>query len=88
MLPKISVITPTRNRANTIHRVFESLNKQKFLNFEWLVCDDEFDMAEKIDLILKDDELRYNMSEVSKEISKQYSVEKISKKWDEIFRKL
>ena len=49
---------------------------------------DEFDMAEKIDLILKDDELRYNMSEVSKEISKQYSVEKISKKWDEIFRKL
>ena len=40
MSPKITVITPTRNRANTIHRVFESLNKQTFLNFEWLVCDD------------------------------------------------
>ena len=49
---------------------------------------DESDMAEKIDLILKDDELRYNMSEVSKRISKEYSVEKISEKWDEIFREV
>ena len=40
MKPLISVITPTRNRAHTLIRVFNSLNSQKFKNFEWLVCDD------------------------------------------------
>ena len=36
----ISVITPTRNRADTLHRVYKSLKNQKYKNFEWLVCDD------------------------------------------------
>ena len=40
MYPKISVITPTRNRAKTLNRVFRSLSKQTFKNFEWIVCDD------------------------------------------------
>ncbi len=37
---QISVITPTRNRAQTLHRVFNSLKKQTFKKFEWIVCDD------------------------------------------------
>ena len=37
---QISVITPTRNRADTLHRVYTSLKKQEFTNFEWIVCDD------------------------------------------------
>jgi glycosyltransferase involved in cell wall biosynthesis len=38
--PHITVFTPTFNRANTLHRVFESLQKQSFTNFEWLIVDD------------------------------------------------
>jgi glycosyltransferase involved in cell wall biosynthesis len=40
MYPKITVITPTRNRAHTLNRVFKSLKNQTYKNFEWLVCDD------------------------------------------------
>lgn len=36
----ISVFTPTYNRADLIHRVFESLNSQDFTDFEWIVVDD------------------------------------------------
>ena len=42
---QISVITPTRNRAQTLHRVFNSLKKQTFKKFEWIVCDDVQVMA-------------------------------------------
>lgn len=37
---KISIFTPTYNRAFCIHRVFESLQQQTFKNFEWIVVDD------------------------------------------------
>lgn len=37
---KFSVFTPTYNRAHTIHRVYESLCKQTFRDFEWLIVDD------------------------------------------------
>jgi len=37
---KISVITPTYNRAHTLHRVFESLSRQTYRNFEWIIIDD------------------------------------------------
>lgn len=37
---KISIITPTYNRAKTLHRVFESLEKQTYKNFEWIIIDD------------------------------------------------
>ena len=36
----ISVFTPTYNRANLIHRVFDSLNAQSFTDFEWIIVDD------------------------------------------------
>ncbi len=36
----LSVITPTHNRRHTLHRVWESLNRQEPGNFEWIVADD------------------------------------------------
>jgi glycosyltransferase involved in cell wall biosynthesis len=35
-----TIFTPTYNRANLIHRVFESLTSQSYKNFEWIVLDD------------------------------------------------
>jgi glycosyltransferase involved in cell wall biosynthesis len=35
-----TVFTPTYNRAHTLHRVNESLQKQTFRDFEWLILDD------------------------------------------------
>jgi len=37
---KITVFTPTYNRAYTLQRLYESLLKQDYKNFEWLVIDD------------------------------------------------
>ena len=37
---RITVITPTFNRANVLNRVFESLNHQTVRNFEWIIVDD------------------------------------------------
>jgi len=37
---KFTVFTPTYNRASTIHRVYDSLCKQTYKNFEWLIIDD------------------------------------------------
>jgi len=36
----ITVFTPTYNRAHTIGKVFESLKRQTYKDFEWLVVDD------------------------------------------------
>lgn len=36
----ITVITPTYNRAHTLERVFDSLERQTHRGFEWLVVDD------------------------------------------------
>jgi glycosyltransferase involved in cell wall biosynthesis len=36
-----TVFTPTRNRAHTLARVYDSLNAQTFRDFEWLVVDNE-----------------------------------------------
>jgi len=38
--PFISVITPTYNRSHLLPRVWESLQKQTFKDFEWIVIDD------------------------------------------------
>ena len=35
-----SVLTPTYNRAHVLHRVYDSLNRQKTRDFEWIVVDD------------------------------------------------
>lgn len=40
MKPEITIITPTYNRAHTLHRVYESLKNQTFKNFKWLIIDD------------------------------------------------
>nr|WP_068890916.1 glycosyltransferase family 2 protein [Pedobacter panaciterrae] len=36
----ISIITPAYNRAETLHRCYESLREQSFSNFEWIIVDD------------------------------------------------
>lgn len=38
--PKISVVTPTYNRAYVLGRVYDSLVSQTFADFEWIVVDD------------------------------------------------
>ena len=40
MKPQITVFTPTYNRAYTIHKCYESLQRQTNSNFIWLVIDD------------------------------------------------
>lgn len=37
---RVTVMTPSRNGADTIHRVFESLEAQTLRDFEWVVIDD------------------------------------------------
>ncbi len=37
---KITVFTPTYNRAHTLERLYQSLQRQSFTDFEWLVIDD------------------------------------------------
>jgi glycosyltransferase involved in cell wall biosynthesis len=37
---RFTVFTPTYNRAHTLGRLFESLKRQSFRDFEWLVVDD------------------------------------------------
>jgi glycosyltransferase involved in cell wall biosynthesis len=39
--PTFTVFTPTRDRAGTLHRPYESLNAQTFRDFEWLIVDNE-----------------------------------------------
>jgi glycosyltransferase involved in cell wall biosynthesis len=39
--PTFTVFTPTRNRAHTLHRVYDSLIAQTLTDFEWLVIDNE-----------------------------------------------
>lgn len=40
MNKKITVITPTYNRAHTLERVYQSLKNQTFKDFKWLIMDD------------------------------------------------
>lgn len=37
---KISVLTPTYNRAKLLFRLYNSLQTQKYQNFEWVIVDD------------------------------------------------
>ena len=36
----ITIFTPTYNRAYSLSRLYNSLKKQTFQNFEWLIIDD------------------------------------------------
>ena len=40
MTNRLIVFTPTFNRANTLHRVYDSLVKQTYQDFRWLIVDD------------------------------------------------
>lgn len=37
---KITVFTPTYNRAYILENLYRSLQRQTFVDFEWLVVDD------------------------------------------------
>ena len=37
---RITVFTPTFNRAYILEKLYSSLKGQSFMNFEWLVVDD------------------------------------------------
>ncbi len=37
---RITVFTPTYNRAYILPQLYHSLQRQSFLNFEWLIVDD------------------------------------------------
>ena len=37
---KITVFTPAYNRAHTLEKLYRSLQRQTFHNFEWLIVDD------------------------------------------------
>lgn len=39
-MPTFTVLTPTYNRAHTLHRVYDSLKVQTFRDFEWIIVDD------------------------------------------------
>lgn len=39
-IPRITVVTPTFNRAHTLPRLYESLLEQTYKGFRWLVVDD------------------------------------------------
>lgn len=39
-MPHITVLTPTYNRAHTLHRLYSSLLAQSFTDFDWVVIDD------------------------------------------------
>ncbi len=39
-MTKLTVITPTYNRAHTLRRTFESLQNQTFKDFKWMIMDD------------------------------------------------
>ena len=48
-MKKITIITPTYNRAKTLPKVFESLLKQSFKDFIWIILDDgSTDNTEKV----------------------------------------
>ena len=36
----ITVFTPTYNRGNLLNRLYESLCKQTYKDFEWVIVDD------------------------------------------------
>ncbi len=38
--PRFTVFTPTYNRADSLHRPYDSLRHQTFRDFEWLIVDD------------------------------------------------
>lgn len=58
--PLITIFTPTYNRAHTLPRLFESLKRQSFTDFEWLVIDDgSADTTAELFARWKEEELKF-----------------------------
>jgi len=58
--PKISIITPTYNRAHLLPRAWASLKAQTFSDFEWIVVDDgSTDETESVVASFNDPRIRY-----------------------------
>ncbi len=60
----VTVFTPAYNRANTLHRVYDSLRQQTYKNFEWIIIDDgsKDNTREVVERFLQEDnffEIRY-----------------------------
>ncbi len=43
-----SIFTPTYNRVDTIHRVYESITEQSFKDFEWVIVDNGDDGTQEL----------------------------------------
>lgn len=76
-IPKITVITATYNRAHTLSRTYESLKKQTYKEFHWIVMDDG-----------STDETRMLVQKFidENEISIEYHFNENSKKFFTVFR--
>lgn len=55
-----TILTPTYNRGELLYRVYESLKKQTFKSFEWIIVDDgSIDNTKQVvDRLIKDGELK------------------------------
>lgn len=59
-LPKISVFTPTYNRCYLLKDLYESLLKQTFKDFEWIIVDDgsKDDTQSVIETFIKEEKIK------------------------------
>lgn len=85
----ISILEALASGLPIITTNFSPFHRKVTINAEngYLVkVNDENEMAEKIDLILNNDKLRSKMSKFSKIIAKDYSIKRVSRKWDQVFK--
>lgn len=71
---EITVFTPTYNRAYILRNVYESLLKQKFVYFEWLIVDDgSTDNTEELVKSFLEDKAFFDIVYVKKENGGQHT---------------
>jgi len=66
---KFTVFTPTFNRKNTLHRVYDSLCLQTLQDFEWLIVDDGSDAGTRdiVDGWVLDNKITIKLIRVSRQ---------------------
>ena len=85
-----SIVTPSYNCEHTLHRVYDSLKAQTFLDFEWIIIDDcsqdntkdlvlgwqskEVDFDIKYRKLEKNVGMLYAINEGLKEVSRKYTI--------------
>lgn len=68
--PKISVVMPTHNRANTVHHAIQSIIDQTFDDWELIIVDDgSTDNTEKVVKLFADSRIRYVKNKTNRGIS-------------------